>query len=250
MVKRINQLYEATDLLSGDQITFTTGSNNGFIFPYIVVQSGTMDNVEIGQDFPNVGSFTDLTVSQLLHLGNIIQLGDESNPVHGLAWGSEFFGVINQQFTYDGPALFESLFLQNGSNLTEIGPDLYINAGPGGNVILPSDIVAYQPSTENRTTSGVAITLGPENISFVTNTSPTIAPLTLPTVTQDGYLKQVVSVQGSLRILADNVVDAGTGTTNAGGVIDISAGQITKLIWSQEQARWFIDHGSGCVYVP
>lgn len=250
MVKRINQLYEVSDFAGGDQVTLTTGSSSGFIFPYIVVQSGTLNNVEIGLDFPNTASFTDVTVGQLLHLGNIIQLGDESNPVHGLAWGSEFFGVINNQFTYDGPALFESLLLQNASSLTEVGPDLYINAGPGGSVILPSDVVAYQPSTENRTTSGVAITLGPENISFVTNTSPTIAPLTLPAVSQDGFLKQVVSVQGALRIVADNVVDAGSGTTNAGGVIDISAGQVTKLIWSQQQARWFIDHGSGCVYVP
>ena len=102
--------------------TATTSIVDGsFIFPYIVIQSGFMDNTIIGTNTPNSANFTSVTASNLQLFNNTISLGTvTNNSLQGIVYNTnQFFGVDKNAnvFTFKKASL-SNLIAKDFSSLT------------------------------------------------------------------------------------------------------------------------------------
>ncbi len=242
--KTLNQSQAVTVAVANTGSFSTVSTTNGFIFPYIQIQNGRAENLEIGSLNPTFGNFTDLTASTVNSLSNVINLGDLSNPVHGVQFGTSFFGVSLGRFVYNGPAQFTALQL-SGSSLSVSNGDLLIEPPAGGQVVLPRDTVCYNPSVEHLYTAGDNVLLTNANVSFIHSTASGYVFVQLPTPTIDGFLKTIVMAQGKAEVQVNNTLvdpmSGGTGST----VLTLEQGFTFSFIYSTVTNVWYVHGNSG-----
>lgn len=254
-------------LLGSGSSTIISSSSN--IFPYIQIQTGLADGLIIGTVMPATANFTDITASSLTLFNNIIHLGDSSNSIHGLDYGTQFFGTDTNVFTYTtspgtlGSARFSSLSLGYfGASITNSGPNLGIVPGSGGVVTLPRGTVAYQPETEHlqgdlSIDTEIQVS-GRINISFIIITRSTgSVPIELPLEFAqepivDGFLKTIVVQScpvGSWGLIkfpigkfkcSDDNVNYSTSEYS----IQCRSGIVVQLTWNLLETCWYV-HGNG-----
>ena len=129
--------------------TATTNTVSGdYIFPFIIIQSGIIENVTLGANTPNIANFTNVTASTLQIFNNTITLSANTNSsLQGIVYNNnQFFGTDTNTsvFTFKntdtqalGNANFNSLFLGTGTaNINATGNALNLNTN--GIVNLPT----------------------------------------------------------------------------------------------------------------
>lgn len=172
--------------------------NNSDSFPFILIQSGIADNIQIGQTNPSVGTFTTLISSTFSTFDNFIRLGNPNENLHGILLPNDnyFFGStddgIDKSFTFRNnltntllPANFSRLNLgDNGVNQVSVSTntdgDIILEPGTNGDVILPKDTNAYRPYVNH-----VNIIIADPDITYTANLS-------------NDYNVEYISISGSV----------------------------------------------------
>jgi hypothetical protein len=248
-----------------DTATINTVSGD-YIFPFILVQSGIIDNVTIGTNTPNIANFTNVTASTLQLFNNTITLSTNTNSsLQGIIYNTnQFFGTDTNTnvFTFKntdtqvlGNANFNSLFLGTGTaNISATGNVMNINTN--GKVNLPTGTQAYRPTVErlslnvNDTTPTTSITLDPNtNVSFTSVISDT--PLTIPNTTTlllsnsdfDGFVK-IIHVSNctalSTIVLHLQIQDPNTGILATDTITFTNAGMCVQIMYDSIRTCWLL----------
>jgi hypothetical protein len=255
--------------LFGSNTNDTSGIiSDNYIFPYIFIQSGAIENTTIGENTPNFANFTNVTAQSLHLFDNIITLSTITNSsLQGIIYNNnQFFGTDANVFTFKnkdtqvlGNANFNSLFLGTGTaNIN--ATDNILNLNINGQVNLPSGTQAYRPTVErlsssvNNMTPTTTITLDPNiNVSFISvnsNSPLTISNTTtliLPNSSFDGFVKIIhISdcVDMSEVVLNLNIQDPNTGLLKTNTITFTNAGMCVQLMFDSVKNCWlFLDTG-------
>ena len=254
------------NLVNGSSITTTV--NGDYIFPFIIVQSGLINNTSIGSDISNTGNFTSLTASTLTVFDAIIQLGQPTALRHGLLFGNnQFFGIgSNNALTYQmngvlGPAQFSQIQFGNGSAFIS-GTNNILNLNSTGIVNLPVGTQAYRPTIErvqvvlsNTSPSITNVVLNSLiNMSFVdivtTETLNTIKKVEFQLMDSiyDGFIKQIRIVHcdtpSMIQIHLPLILTCPE--TSGAQIIEFYPGTTISLGYDLNLLKWyFIDTGCG-----
>ena len=247
--------------------TATTSIVDGsFIFPYIVIQSGFMDNTIIGTNTPNSANFTSVTASNLQLFNNTISLGTvTNNSLQGIVYNTnQFFGVDKNAnvFTFKntdtgvlGNAQFNNIVIGTGTNtISSNGTILQLNTS--GQVQLPTGTQAYRPTVERKilhvtdTLPTTQITLDPNtNVSFISIVADT--PLTVANTTTlllsdsdfDGFVK-IIHVSDCPPLVTIQLIitiqDPGTGILQSNTLKFPNGGICTQIMYDMTRLCWLL----------
>lgn len=244
----------------------TSSGDTSFIWPFIIIQSGTADNLAIGGTGPSTGSFTTLTSSTFDVFSNTIGLGTPSDPRHGLTYGTNnFFGNLNDVFTNTiggtlGSANFSSVLVgTGGSSIGSSGPDLTLSPGPLGNLNIPFSTRGYRPFSEHididvqgRSGTVTASVSSGSNVSFFhvsgTPSDAVTVSVPVPSGTLDGQVRIAYLVEStvpSVQLSFTNLQDPGTGVSSVRTVTLEGPGSSAQFIYNLRNDIWgFLDTGS------
>jgi hypothetical protein len=263
-------------LLQGTSENNSSGSNTStattnlvdgsFIFPYIIIQSGSIDNTAIGSNTPNTANFTNITASNLQLFNNTISLGTVTNSsLQGIVYNTnQFFGVDTNTnvFTFKntdtnalGNAQLNNLVIGTGTNtISSVGTTLLLNVN--GNVQLPTGTQAYRPTVERLqlnatdTSPTTQITLNPNtNVSFINVTSD--IPLTIENTTTlllsnstfDGFVKIIhisnCPTMATIQLLL-LIQDPSTGILQTNTITFSNAGMCIQIMYDATRSCWLL----------
>jgi hypothetical protein len=248
-----------------DTATINTVSGD-YIFPFILVQSGILENVTIGANTPNTANFTNITASTLQLFNNTISLSTNTNSsLQGIIYNNnQFFGTDTNTnvFTFKntdtqvlGNANFNALIFGTGTaNINATGNVLNLNTN--GSVNLPIGTQAYRPTVErlslnvNDTTPITTFVMNPNtNVSFISILSDT--PLTISNTTTlhlsssnfDGFVKIIhISNCPSLStiILNLSIQDPNTGILQSNTLSFTNAGMCVQIMYDAIRDCWLL----------
>lgn len=246
--------------------TATTNTVSGdYIFPFIIIQSGIIENVTLGANTPNIANFTNVTASTLQIFNNTITLSANTNSsLQGIVYNNnQFFGTDTNTnvFTFKntdtqvlGNANFNSLFLGTGTaNINATGNALNLNTN--GIVNLPTGTQAYRPTVErlslnvSNATPTTTMTLNPNtNVSFISITST--IPLTIPNTTTlllsnsnfDGFVK-IIHISNctllSTIVLQLQIQDPNTGILQL-NTLTLNTGMCVQIMYDSVRTCWLL----------
>jgi len=275
--KNTKLLYRKQDSI----LNFSTVDQNGDliintsdIFPFIFIQSGIANDLQIGQINPNTGNFTTLTSTTFSTFDNYIRLGGDNEPEHGILYNNDrfFIGSVNNTFTFRDNQLNELLSAnfsrinigENGINQSSVSTntngDLILQPGINANVILPIDTHAYRPRvnhnivTVSNSSNVYSVNLDNNfNIEYIqingsTNVPGTQVNLVLPNASYSGFIKTIfvedIPLNVSVKCLLLIRQFASNGTVQNRTLEFVEKGSSIQLIYDTVHTCWcFLDTG-------